>query len=208
MPPAPPRFSTTIGWPSSSVARIWTIRVIVSGSPPAAYGTIILMGRLGKSCATALDARSTWNAKSSTALISDSSSFRLLLLFHKVYCADGLASPDPRLLGLRPHARAHRRPGARRRHRPGLSHAAGRGDLLPDDAVQGIRLLGDVALLVHRVAEPGEPALHRDPGVPFALLPPLLHLRLGEKRHPPAGGAEGQAHRRPRVPDDRAGVDP
>ena len=54
----------------------------------------------------------------------------------------------------------------------------------------------------------GQSAVHRHPGVPVALLPPFVHLRLGEERHPRAGGPEGQAHRRARVPDDRAGVDP
>jgi 4,5-dihydroxyphthalate decarboxylase len=30
----------------------------------------------------------------------------------------------------------------------------------------------------------GGSAVHRHPGVPFALLPPLVHFRLGEERHP------------------------
>jgi len=57
------------------------------------------------------------------------------------------------------------------------------------------------------VPRPGDPPFHRDPGLPVALLPPFVHLRLGEKRHPPARGPQRQAPRRSRVPDDRGGMD-
>ena len=35
-----------------------------------------------------------------------------------------------------------------------------------------------------RLAALGRSAVHRDPGVPVALLPPFVHLRLGKERHP------------------------
>ena len=117
-------------------------------------------------------------------------------------------APDPRLLGLRSHARADRRLDRSRRHRSGLSQSAGGGDLLPHAALSRVRLLGDVALLVLRVAALGQSALHRDPGVPVALLPAFVHLRLGKERHPRARGPQGQAHRRAGIPDDRASLDP
>ena len=45
------------------------------------------------------------------------------------------------------------------------------------------------------------------PGLPVALLPPLVHLRQRERRHPRAEGPDRQARRHARIPDDRAGVD-
>src|SRR5258705_10442559 len=51
MPPAPARFSTTNCWPKASLSRWATMRVMVSGSPPAAYGTTILTGLAGYACA-------------------------------------------------------------------------------------------------------------------------------------------------------------
>src|SRR4051812_29327635 len=70
MPPAPPRFSTTICWPSCSPRRTARMRVIVSGRPPAAYGTIIFTGWRGKSCASLLPGKAmTRKAKSKNARI-------------------------------------------------------------------------------------------------------------------------------------------
>ncbi len=54
----------------------------------------------------------------------------------------------------------------------------------------------------------GAAPLRRHPGVPVALLPPLVDLRERGSRHPRAGGPQRQADRLPRVSDDRAGVDP
>ena len=67
------------------------------------------------------------------------------------------ASPDPCLLGLRPHARADRRLGGCRRHRPHLPQPAGGRDLLPHAALPRVRLLRDVALVLLRVAAFGRP---------------------------------------------------
>src|SRR5882724_8183608 len=72
MPPAPPRFSTTIGCPSSSPARTMRMRVIVSGRPPAAYGTITLTGWLGNTCAAACI--ETTSPSAATRLFNGSSS--------------------------------------------------------------------------------------------------------------------------------------
>ena len=87
-----------------------------------------------------------------------------------------------------------------------LEHA-GRGDLLPHAAQPRVRRRGDVALVVHGVAVHATRAVHRDPGVSVALLPPFVHLRQCGQRHPRAEGPDRQAHRQPRIPDDGAGVD-
>src|SRR3954464_3187539 len=126
----------------------------------------------------------------------------------RVYWGDAEAQPDVRLLGIRPHARARGRYGARRRHRPQLPDAAGRGDVLPHDARPRVRRVRDVALVIQRVAPFAESAVHRHPGLSVALLPPLVHFRSREERYPAAGRPEGQAGRRAGVPDDRAGLDP
>jgi hypothetical protein len=46
-PFAPPRLSTTIGGPSSSVSRGPMVRAVMSEGPPAANGTIMRIGLLG-----------------------------------------------------------------------------------------------------------------------------------------------------------------
>src|SRR6187455_2901407 len=53
VPPAPPMFSTRIGWPS--VARIDSsmVRTMVSTAPPAASGMTTVIGFDGKVCACA-----------------------------------------------------------------------------------------------------------------------------------------------------------
>src|SRR5882724_6393068 len=53
MPPAPPTFSITICWPRISLMRGVTIRVNTSAGPPAANGTITVIGRDGYVCADA-----------------------------------------------------------------------------------------------------------------------------------------------------------
>src|SRR5690349_10916674 len=55
--PAPGRFSTTICWPSARVSRTPMTRQMMSGVPPAACVTIILIGRVGQS-----SARASWRA--------------------------------------------------------------------------------------------------------------------------------------------------
>src|SRR5262245_40521645 len=47
LPFAPLTFSTIIGWPSTAVIRFATTRATVSAGPPGAYGTTMLMGRVG-----------------------------------------------------------------------------------------------------------------------------------------------------------------
>ena len=43
-PPAPPRFSTTTGWPMLSLMRWATMRATTSVVPPAGKGTMIFSG--------------------------------------------------------------------------------------------------------------------------------------------------------------------
>ena len=47
MPPAPPTFSITTCWPSSSLIRAPTMRPSTSVGPPAANGMIMVTGRVG-----------------------------------------------------------------------------------------------------------------------------------------------------------------
>ena len=47
LPSAPPTFSIMIGWPSEARIPSVTIRAIVSVGPPAANGTMSVIGRLG-----------------------------------------------------------------------------------------------------------------------------------------------------------------
>src|SRR5262249_46881982 len=51
--PAPPRFSTTIGWPSRADNGSETTRGITSVALPAAKGMIARIGLLGHVCASA-----------------------------------------------------------------------------------------------------------------------------------------------------------
>src|SRR5207302_1725848 len=177
MPPAPGRFSTTICWPSASDIFGPMMRVIVSGRPPGAYGTTILIGLLGKSCACAVTASKPARRSALSRIDRSSSQFR------KVYCPDESPTPHVRLLGLRSHARARRRPRATRRHRPQLPDAAGGRNVLSHAAQPRVRLLGDVALLLCRFLECQRAPLRRHPRISLALLQAFVHLRLGEERH-------------------------
>src|SRR5262245_50129838 len=53
VPPAPPRFSTTIGWPSSTASGSNTVRGMTSVALPALNGMKALIGFAGQVCATA-----------------------------------------------------------------------------------------------------------------------------------------------------------
>jgi hypothetical protein len=53
MPAAAPTFSITIDWPSSSPMRCAWMRALTSIPPPAAKGTMSVIGRVGQSCAAA-----------------------------------------------------------------------------------------------------------------------------------------------------------
>src|SRR5690242_1641414 len=112
------------------------------------------------------------------------------------------------LLELRSHARAGRRIGAAGRHRAHVPESAGRGNVLPHAAASRVPRRRDVAVLVCGVAVPRAAAVRRDPGVPVAVLPALVHLRQCEGRHPRGPRPHRQARGHARVPDDRACVDP
>jgi hypothetical protein len=56
-PEAPVLFSTTTGWPSSSLIDVASVRAITSAVPPGAYVMTILIGFVGKPCAWARGAR-------------------------------------------------------------------------------------------------------------------------------------------------------
>jgi hypothetical protein len=47
VPPAPPRFSTTMVWPSAFSSAGWIKRAIVSSTPPGGNPTSMVTGRLG-----------------------------------------------------------------------------------------------------------------------------------------------------------------
>src|SRR5882672_9003348 len=53
VPPAPSLFSTTMVWPSDLLIEIATVRATTSVGPPAAKGTISVIGLVGKACAHA-----------------------------------------------------------------------------------------------------------------------------------------------------------
>jgi hypothetical protein len=77
MPPAPPIFSITTGWPSSSPIRCANNRASTSLGPPAANGLIMVMGRVGHCWA------STWVAKLNEAAASSAVNIRDIV-FSKV----------------------------------------------------------------------------------------------------------------------------
>src|SRR5258706_1308436 len=56
MPPAPPRFSITNGWPSASASLVVSARAVMSLPPPGAKGTITFTGFEGYGCACAAHA--------------------------------------------------------------------------------------------------------------------------------------------------------
>src|SRR5262249_47063707 len=67
MPPAPGTFSITTCWPRISLNRAARMRASVSIGPPAAYGTTMVIARVGQSCALAVKGASR-NAIAATAL--------------------------------------------------------------------------------------------------------------------------------------------
>src|SRR5262245_7633126 len=52
-PPAPPTFSTRIGWPSEARSESCMLRTVVSTAPPAGSGMTMVIGFDGKVCAGA-----------------------------------------------------------------------------------------------------------------------------------------------------------
>src|SRR3954462_8553013 len=69
MPPALGRFSTTTGWPSISLSGCATIRAAKSVPPPALKPTMILMVRVGQSCAAAGAGPSADSAMNARAIL-------------------------------------------------------------------------------------------------------------------------------------------
>src|SRR5436190_12537708 len=68
MPPALGRFSTTTGWPKISWSGCATIRAARSVPPPAPKPTMILMVRVGQSCAVAGAGPTTDSASAASAM--------------------------------------------------------------------------------------------------------------------------------------------
>src|SRR5262252_1149776 len=68
LPPAPPRFSTTLGWLVRSASLDDTMRVTMSAGPPGGNGTIQRIGFDGHAvCACAGDCASAAKRKNRTA---------------------------------------------------------------------------------------------------------------------------------------------
>ena len=55
VPPAPPMFSTSMGWPSDTRIGSISARTMVSTAPPAASGTTMVIGFDGNVCAGAAE---------------------------------------------------------------------------------------------------------------------------------------------------------
>src|SRR5262245_17930143 len=66
LPPAPPTFSTTTGWPSGTRIASATSRAAVSVDPPGGNGTMSVTGRFGNDWAAAATAK----AAAAAAMIS------------------------------------------------------------------------------------------------------------------------------------------
>src|SRR5450755_2158390 len=101
MPPAPPMFSMTIGWPSNSPMRCANSRASTSFGPPAANGLIMVRGRVGHSPAltpvvAATEARVTSAVMTFHMVFSRTSSWfsRLLLGFHGFFLIFGSDERD------------------------------------------------------------------------------------------------------------------
>src|SRR5262245_24496469 len=70
MPPAPPTFSTTTCWPSTSLSPLATIRPRRSVPPPRGNGITMVTGRSGQVCAVAglMTSPNTATAKSTSSI--------------------------------------------------------------------------------------------------------------------------------------------
>ena len=71
----------------------------------------------------------------------------------------------------------------------------------------GIRRLGILQLRIHQPIRARRLSVRGAAGVSLARLPPRLHLRQPQGRHPHAQGHGGQARRRAALYDDRRGLD-
>src|SRR5437868_13530454 len=85
LPPAPPTFSITIGWPSDSRIFSAMMRAAASVEPPGGNGTISVSGRDGKVCAcAAVAAHTAMNSAATILLIIPSPDVRAIF-FRLVY---------------------------------------------------------------------------------------------------------------------------
>src|SRR5262249_25331669 len=73
LPPAPPAFSVTIGWPSAPRIRSAMMRAAASVDPPGGNGTIKVSGRDGNGCACASALQLTISNSAATSLLITSS---------------------------------------------------------------------------------------------------------------------------------------
>src|SRR3954466_11548767 len=69
MPPLPTTFSTITGWARRSPRRGLRIRPTTSTPAPAGYGTTIVSGRLGQSCAPHGPGRTSAPASAPTMIV-------------------------------------------------------------------------------------------------------------------------------------------
>src|SRR5262245_65151540 len=73
LPPAPPTFSITMGWPSVSRIRSAMMRAAASVDPPGGNGTIKVSGREGNGCACASALQLTISNSAATSHLITSS---------------------------------------------------------------------------------------------------------------------------------------
>src|SRR5579859_7127577 len=90
LPPAPPRFSTTIGWPSAADSGSSTMRPRTSMVEPAPNGTTARIGFVGHCCAAAASGRQA--ARSAAATLNAKRCMALLL------CGMAILQAQPELL--------------------------------------------------------------------------------------------------------------
>src|SRR5689334_4426360 len=91
LPPAPPTFSITTGWPSFSRIRSAMMRAAASVDPPGGNGTIRVSGRDGKFCACAVaTAHTTMNSAAINLLITPSPMLARFVFWRLVYFSGAL----------------------------------------------------------------------------------------------------------------------
>src|SRR5258706_1268740 len=79
VPPAPPRFSTSTGWPIDSCMRCATMRAAMSVVPPAGNGTMMRRGLYGKDCGRTAPLAAASSSKSRNLYVTDVQDF---IAFH------------------------------------------------------------------------------------------------------------------------------
>src|SRR5215470_7333016 len=91
VPPAPPRFSTTMGWPSSAASGSNTVRGTRSVALPAAKGMKARNGLVGQVCAAATAVAATQVARIADALWM----LRVIISSFTLRQARGFMRPTP-----------------------------------------------------------------------------------------------------------------